>query len=696
MREEVGTISRIQPVTDCIERSPDPAPESGRRLKRSDLMNRLNFINFSEGTIFATFRHLEHGDLLSCQAFPLPCDDEMLDCRWMPPGLSPEQLKGYGCDGILVSDGHSHVTAKVDVVKLDAENVRFRITGSGYEKSIRKIDRHDCEGIQARLVQSGIGFDGTLADFNALSFRVEFETGLCGSRRWINPADPVMVMLSRDGELLYSGECLAARTDKASARRGLVLVPNFNNIRRYRPQEFRNARQVLAPAPAAYFIHPLTGKRMYLQVKDISGTGICVEEFFERSVLLPGLIIPELSIEIANQSVMQCRAQVLYRNVVQAEGRSGTVRCGIVILDMETKDQARLSAFLHNASNDRLRVCGSLDMEELWRFFFETGFIYPAKYLSIEARKAEFKRTYEKLYLGSPSIARHFIYEDKGQIFGHMSMVHFYSNAWIIHHHAASRDGYGMAGVEVLDQVGRYTNAVHRQPSAHMDYLMCYFREENRFPCRVFSGVARDIADPKGSSLDVFAYLHLPAADSAAGEPSCQLFPAGDTDLAELGRFYADRSGGLMLDALDLVTGTDCDSDLDTEYVRQGFRRERHLFSLRQDGKLKAVLSLTLSELGLNLSNLTNCVHAFVVDDEETSAAVLMAGLRALLHHYKAEDLPVLVYPADYAERNTLPTEKKYTLWILDTDRSDGYFASIRTTFKKSCHDGDDRLRGNE
>jgi hypothetical protein len=696
MREEIGTISRIQPATDCIERAPDPAPESGRRLKRSDLMNRLNFINFSEGTIFATFRHLEHGDLLSCQAFPLPCGDEILDCRWMPPGLSPEQLKGYACDGILVSDGHSHVTAKVDVVKLDSENVRFRITGSGYEKSIRKIDRHDCEGVQARLVQSGISFDGTLADFNALSFRVEFEAGRSGSRRWINPVDPVMVMLSRDGELLYSGECLAARSDKASARRGLVLVPNFNNIRRYRPQEFRNARQVLAPAPAAYFIHPLTGKRMYLQVKDISGTGICVEEFFERSVLLPGLIIPELSIEIANQSVMQCRAQVLYRNVVQAEDRSGTVRCGIVILDMETKDQARLSAFLHNASNDRLRVCGSLDMEELWRFFFETGFIYPAKYLSIEARKAEFKRTYEKLYLGSPSIARHFIYEDKGQIFGHMSMVHFYSNAWIIHHHAASRDGYGMAGVEVLDQVGRYTNAVHRQPSAHMDYLMCYFREENRFPCRVFSGVAKDIADPKGSSLDVFAYLHIPAADSAADEPACQLFPAGDADLAGLGRFYADRSGGLMLDALDLVTGTDCDSGLDTEYVRQGFRRERHLFSLRQDGKLKAVLSLTLSELGLNLSNLTNCVHAFVIDDKETSPAVLMAGLRALMHHYKAQDLPVLVYPADYAERNALPTEKKYTLWILDTDHSDGYFASIRTTFKKSCHDGDDRLRGNE
>ncbi|OHD20259.1 MAG: hypothetical protein A2Y38_10005 [Spirochaetes bacterium GWB1_59_5] len=696
MREEIGTTSRIEPASDCIERAPDPAPESGKRMKRSELMNRLNFINFSEGTIFATFRHMERGDILSCQAFPLPCRDEMLDCRWMPPGISPDRLKGYVCDGILVSDGHSHVTARVEVIKLDAESVRFRISDSGYEKSVRKIDRHECEGIQARLVQAGISFDGRLADFNALSFRVEFDAGLSASRRWINAADPIIVMLSRDGELLYSGECLAARSDKASAKRGLVLVPNFNNMRRYRPQEFRNARQVLAPAPAAYFVHPFTGKRVYLQVKDISGTGICVEEFFERSVLLPGMIIPELSIEIANQSVMRCRAQVLYRNMTHTDDKSSTVRCGIVILDMETQDQARLSAFLHNASNDRLRVCGSLDMEELWRFFFETGFIYPAKYLSIEARKAEFKSTYEKLYLGSPSIARHFIYEDKGRIFGHMSMVHFYSNAWIIHHHAASRDGYGMAGVEVLDQVGRYTNAVHRQPSAHMDYLMCYFREENRFPCRIFSGVARDIADPKGSSLDVFAYIHLPEEGGAEGEPSFQLFPAGDEDLAELGRFYEGRSGGLALDALDLVPNASRDIDIDAEYVRQGFKRERHIFSLRQEGKLKAVLSLTLSELGLNLSNLTNCVHAFVVDEKETSPAALMAGLRTLLRHYKAEDLPVLVYPTDFAENNALPAEKKYTLWVLDTDRSDGYFGSIRATFKKTCRDGNDRLRGDE
>jgi hypothetical protein len=356
---------------------------------------------------------------------------------------------------------------------------------------------------------------------------------------------------------------------------------------------------------------------------------------------------------------------------------------------MDIQDQAKLSAFLHQAVNDRLRVCGSVDMEELWRFFFETGFIYPSKYLSIEARKEEFKRTYEKLYLDSPSIARHFLFQDKGQIFGHMSMLRYYSNSWIIHHHAASRDGYGMAGVGVLDQVGRYGNEFYHHPSSHMDFLICYYRKENRFPNRVFGNVVRDIADPKGSSVDGFAYLRLPAEAGDEGLPY-QLFPARAEDYSELRRYYEGVSGGLALDALDLTMEGDRDGTLDQEYSRQGFKRERHVFCLRQEGRLAAVMILTLSDLGLNLSNLTNCVHVIVLDGDRLRPATLFSGLRNLLRNYGAEDIPILAYPADYLDGHAVPYEKKYLLWILDMDRADAYFSSLRNTFRRNCRDGND------
>jgi hypothetical protein len=663
-----------------------------KRVRRRDILKLLNYINFHEGTISASFRHIERGDRVYFRAFPRPCLDEVLDCLWVPPGISLDRLELYECEGFMVSDGQNQVTVKAEVKRLDSEGITFRIPESGNEKISRKVERHLCESIDAKVIQAGLSFEGRLVDFNALSIRVELEAPPGGSLRWINSVVPVSAMISKGGTLLFSGECAVARTDKGFDRRCLVLSPNFDSVRRYKPRKFRSQRYVLSPAPAAHFSHPFTGKRIHLQVEDISGTGLRVEESFDRSVLLPGMVIPEIVVEIANQFVLKCRAQVLYRHASGKGGEENAVGCGIVFLDMDIEDQARLSAFLHQSADGKLRVCGVVDMEELWRFFFDTGFIYPSKYLSIEARKEEFKRTYEKLYLGSPSIARHFIIEDKGRILGHMSMIRYYSNSWILHHHAALHDAHGMAGVEVLDQAGRYTNDFHLHPSAHMDYLMCYYRKENRFPSRVFGSVARDIADPKGSSLDSFAYFHLPN-EKKDGEASFQLFPARADDFAELRRFYERASGGLALDALNLTSAGAADAELDKEYARQGFRKERYVFSLRHEGRLAAVMALTLSDLGLNLSSLTNCVHLFVLDGERLSPKTLFSGLRAMLSQFGAEEVPILAYPASYLDRNAVPCEKEYTIWVLDTDRSDGYFGSLNNTFRRTCGDADDGQR---
>jgi hypothetical protein len=673
----------------ALAAGPQPsACEEGKRVRRRDLINLINLVNFREGTIFANFRHAEKGDCVSYQAYPLPCADECVACRWLPPGIQMSRLKGYAFEGILLSDGHSHVAVKAELLRIDAEGLAFRMPESGYEKCIRSMDRFSCEGVRARLLQSGILYEGTLLDFNAVSFSLELEAPSAGSLDWINSDAVVNAMFSKDGSLLYSGDCHVTRMDRGRSTRRLVLTPAFTSITRYKAREFRGHRQSLSPAPAARLRHPFTGKLLTLQVADISGTGICVEEFFEHALLLPGMLIPEVEIEIANNFMLKCAAQVLYRRVIGGvEGN--TVRCGIVFLDMEARDQARLSAVIHQSVDDRLRVCGSVDMDELWRFFFETGFIYPAKYLSIQARKEEFKRTYERLYLESPSIARHFLFQDKGQLFGHMSMVRFYSNSWIIHHHAASRNGYGMAGVSVLDEMGRYTNDFHLHPSARMDYLMCYFRRENRFPCRVFGGVTADIADPKGSSIDAFAYLHLPEEAGGQSEPF-QLFPAGAEEFAELGRRYEDASGGLLLDALDLRSPAEPDPGLSAEYARQGFKRERQVYCLKDEGRLLAILLVTISDLGLNLSNLTNCVHAIVVEPELLGARTLFSALRVIGAHHGAERLPVLVFPEDYLDRKAVPYEKKYSLWVLDTSYSDGYFRSVRNTFRRSRRERDD------
>ena len=693
---EIENKSSIIPLPEAI--SPQ---NEGKRVKRKEILNLLNFVNFREGTIFANFRQLKYDQTLSLQAFPLPCKDQTLECRWMQPGIKKQHLENYAFDSFLLSNGHDLFRVKAEVTHLDENGIVFRIPDFGHEKSLRKIKRHECESIDVSILQNGVVLSGRLADFNAVSCRIGLTGDSVRSMVWINPDVPVVLNLEKNGRSLFSGNCLITRSDIADACSTIVLAPNFNNLRRFTARGVRNQRHALAPAPNVSFSHPLTGKRVYLQATDISSSGFATEEFLHNSMLLPGLIIPELSVSIGNHFVLECLAQVLYRNVIQRDSGEALVQCGVVFLDMSIENQASLSALLHQNADKRMRVCNQVDMEELWRFFFESGFIYPSKYLSIQAYKEEFKKTYEKLYLKSPAIARHFIFQDRGVLFGHMSMIRSNAKTWMIHHHAAARSGYGLAGVAVLDHIGQYILGFYLHPSTHMNYIMCYYRDENHFPSRVFGGVVRDMANPKASSVDTFAYTHLAdleplIADRPARPASSQVLPAGREDLLELTQAYEQESGGLSLEALNLSPDLFSENLLNEEYRRHGFVRDRQVFALKHEGVLSAIITISISDLGLNLSNLTNCFHVFVVDQENLSAAELAAALRGLASHFAGEEMPVLVYPSGFLNARSIPHEKEYNLWVVNMRFSDIYFRSIDTTFKRDLHGRNDSKRAGD
>ena len=77
----------------------------------------------------------------------------------------------------------------------------------------------------------------------------------------------------------------------------------------------------------------------------------------------------------------------------------------------------------------------------------------------------------------------------------------------MIHHHAARIMDSKRPGFMVLKQIMYYMNDMYRLPSAHMDYVMCYFRPENRFPDFVFGGFAKTLKNSQGCSMDLFSYL---------------------------------------------------------------------------------------------------------------------------------------------------------------------------------------------
>ena len=207
----------------------------------------------------------------------------------------------------------------------------------------------------------------------------------------------------------------------------------------------------------------------------------------------------------------------------------------------------------------------------------------------------------------------------------------------------------------------------------HMEYVICFYRPENRFPRSVFGGVCRNIDDSSKCSEATFAYLHLQCdqndGKSRLGEHCWS--PADDDDLRELSRFCQHQSGGLMIGALDLEPGDVEHSDLSEEFGKLGLKRERQLYVLKADDRLQAVAMVNLADIGLNLSDLTNSITLFVLDQHELTNETIYDALSVLMKRFGQQEIPVLIYPEAAAKSLEIPVEKRYVMWSLMPHYSD-------------------------
>ncbi len=676
-QEEKKEISKSSPRDRQIDQS--EVTGHHKTLSKSQLINKLNFINFQEATISLRFKHIKYDRYLNLEAKPLPCADDMLDCVWVDSEGIAEKLKSFEFDRIYISDSQRLILVKPELTGIHPQGACFKLPETGVLVSNRKVMRYPCEGINVQLIQNSSIFRGTLTFFNSFSFHVELTTQPPQTFKWINPESFVELIISDEKETIFSGRCRIIKETSGQKNRNYILEPLTEQINRFKHKEFRSSRQQLNPAPEIIFVHPIAKNVVSLKAFDVSGSGFSVEEDLHSALLVPGMIIPELELNFGINFKIQCRAQVVYRKIYQKEKEGEIVKCGLTLLDIDIQHHARLLALLHHAENKISYVCNTVDMNALWDFFFETGFIYPDKYEYIQRNKEKIKETYEKLYTQNPNIARHFICQDKGQILAHMAMVRFFENSWLIHHHAARKTALNRAGLVVLNQIGNFTYDSHRLYSLHMDFLMAFFRPDNKFPNRVFGGATKAIDNRKASSLDMFAYFHLHKRrdDNLKFGAAWQLVVSSDNHLDDLQDFYEYTSGGLLLNAMDLEAGLYKSKDLTEEYARVDLKREKNYFSLLKKDQLKAFFFSIQTEIGLNLSNLTNCIVVFILDASDLPPEILHSALSQVMHQLDAFDQPVMLFPHTYSELYGLPAEKFYKLWILNTAYSDLYFSFV-------------------
>ncbi|MGD9250260.1 MAG: hypothetical protein PVG19_03500 [Desulfobacterales bacterium] len=673
-----------QTTAASLEKPPAPAAKRPS-FNRTYLINKLNYINFQNGTVQVVLRHHRFNQTTICTASPLPCEGRQLECHWSEPEQAALLLENYRFAALYVNDGRHALEVKPQPLRMDARGLVLELPEKCWEVANRREMRFACSRIPVQVIQNSMLFRGELLEFSTRAFRIGLSLTPPQSFQCLDHAKPLNLIVYDGNELAFSGDFTILKSDNGRLQRQFVLKPKIKSIQRYNARVYRSKRIELKPAPNMVFRHPLTRQLVNLKVLDLSGSGLSVAEGIGHSLLLPGMMIKDAELLFADSLALRFKAQVLYRNLKEDLGSLGDIANGLAIIDMESGDHLKLLSLLHQAENQNAYINTRVELDALWDFFFETGFIYPKKYAFIQANKEQIKETYWKLYTQNPTIARHFIYQTQGRIMAHMGMVRLYENAWLIHHHAARKRAMVRAGLTVLNQIGCFTYDSHRLYSMHMKYLMCYFRPENHFPNSVFGGFARYINDRDCCSLDDFAYFHIEDGDQLdAGLPDgWELTPSGATDIQEVEQWFQHQVGGLMLDCLDLDSEMFASQDLISEYHQHDFQKDRLLLSLRRHNRIQGLIAIHRTDIGLNLSDLTNCVKILLIDTRHLDRRILANTLQYVFKEWKlSPEMPILLHPAEFAEQANIPVEKHYSLWILNTRYSDKYFGFLEKMFK--------------
>jgi hypothetical protein len=646
--------------------------------RRSQLFNRLNVLHYQNEPILVRLEHKDHGHAVRVKAQPQPVTDEHATATWIKDADFPALLTAYDLSSIILTGVRRTFEFLPERYWIDEGAISFVVPAIASESKSRKRPRFDCKTLNIRvsITQNALVFPGHLVDYSMAGIMVALENRDQLNFSWLNTAIPAMLTITNGLNTVYAGQVTLANRCA-----GLYLAtPSLEPTPRYMPRQYRARRAQFVPSPDLVFRHPVTGRKHSLKVHDLGSLGFAVDEQENNAVLLPGLLIERAQISFANSLCLTCVVQVVYTKMM--EDNQGTIRSGVAILHIDLQDHLKLISLIQQAQDPKSYVSNEVDPDDLFEFFFETGFLYPHKYAEIASNRAQFLNSYLKLYLHGADIGRHFVYQCAGQILGHFATLRVYRHTWMNQHHAALNSH--RAGLKVVRAISEYMNDSFQLNPANINYIIGYYQDGNKFPQHYFGEYVRSINNPEHTSLDRFAFLsdasHF-GCDPGELTHDWVLERATPADLKEFRGFYDKISGGLLPEALDLTPQGYRDETLAQVYSSNGLSRQRQIYALRNQKSLKALIDIQNSDLGLNLSEITNATTVYVLDTLACHREVIRHVICNLTIRYNKLHHPVMFFPRSYLAHYNIPSDKEYTLWALDVVKAAESYMSWMNKF---------------
>jgi len=273
----------------------------------SSLINTLNKLNFTGNFLYVCLRHQDRkDDIIYIPARPMPCDNDRLDCTWLPEVIPPADFNQFHATGFLLKDSGKAYSTKAAILRSDDAGISFDLTEA------------DCQAAKSPTKSSKINITIGLPDLSATGFltAVEDTTIYCTivygaphSYGDIEPGAKASITISNHrGGIIFEGECLITSTE-GSQKCALEILGS--KTEQFSPRKYRSSRRELTPSPKLRFTHPLTGELITLDIINLSGAGLAAKS--DQEIFLPiGLNVPEMTIFFSNTFKAAINARIIY------------------------------------------------------------------------------------------------------------------------------------------------------------------------------------------------------------------------------------------------------------------------------------------------------------------------------------------------------------------------------------------------
>ncbi len=350
-------------------------------------------------------------------------------------------------------------------------------------------------------------------------------------------------------------------------------------------------------------------------ILDVTTAG-CAFEYDLREALFPlGSVIPGVTLQFPSTTFEVGSARV------RSSERMGLfrIKCGIEFQPLSSLERAKIYDAIVHCDKPGIRDGSGRSFDELWDFFLDTGFLYPAKLAQLDC--AAVRSTYEALLANPTPLAQFILFEDEGKTFGHVSALRAYSKTCLAQHLAAR---HGLNGVS-LGRMLTMAMVQFQEYQPDIEWMKLFYRPNNPWPRFVYGSFAQRAADSISVDHRTYDYLTMPLVAGLDGVPG-QVRAIGPEDEPVLEAWFIEHGRTAQMRAEDFVSGRMGLHELDQEYGALGLHRRREILVYEEHGRQRGFAALELSSIGLNLSELTNAFRLFLFDDDPEVVDGLVAA----------------------------------------------------------------------